>query len=66
MLLLEALKVTQAVLEPIPAWLKLPIAVTCYWLQSTEAKAKLQHLQALLLGMLREPLHAIINSPGRF
>ncbi|XP_076774099.1 single-strand DNA endonuclease ASTE1 isoform X2 [Arvicanthis niloticus] len=64
MLLLEALKVKQVVLESIPTFLKLPIAVTCYWLQSTEAKAKLHHLQALLLGMLREPLHAIVNSPG--
>ncbi|XP_029398944.1 protein asteroid homolog 1 isoform X3 [Mus pahari] len=64
MLLLEALKVKQVVLESIPTFLKLPIAVTCYWLQSTEVKAKLHHLQALLLGMLREPLHAIVNSPG--
>ncbi|XP_021027005.1 protein asteroid homolog 1 isoform X3 [Mus caroli] len=64
MLLLEALKVKQVVLESIPTLLKLPIAVTCYWLQSTEAKAKLHHLQALLLGMLREPFHAIVNSPG--
>nr|XP_048272879.1 protein asteroid homolog 1 isoform X2 [Myodes glareolus] len=64
MLLLEALKVKQVVLEAIPTLLKLPIAVTCYWLQSTEAKAKLHHLQALLLGMLMEPLHAIINCPG--
>ncbi|KAL1781842.1 asteroid-like 1 isoform X1 [Sigmodon hispidus] len=64
MLLLEALKVTQTVLEPIPALMKLPIAVTCYWLQTTETKAKLHHLQALLLGMLMEPLHAIINCPG--
>ena len=66
MLLLEALKVKQVVLEAIPTLLKLPIAVPCYWLQSTEAKAKLHHLQALLLGMLMEPLHAIINCPGRF
>ncbi|XP_036049411.1 protein asteroid homolog 1 isoform X2 [Onychomys torridus] len=64
MLLFEALKVKQVVLESIPALLQLPIAVTCYWLQSTEAKAKLHHLQALLLGMLMEPLHAIINCPG--
>ncbi|XP_059124489.1 protein asteroid homolog 1 isoform X1 [Peromyscus eremicus] len=64
MLLLEALKVKQVVLESIPALLQLPVAVTCYWLQSTEAKAKLHHLQALLLGMLMEPLHAIINCPG--
>ncbi|XP_055485458.1 protein asteroid homolog 1 isoform X2 [Psammomys obesus] len=65
MLLLEALKVTQAALEPIPTLLKLPVAVTCYWLQSTEAKAKLHHLQALLLGMLRAPLLAIVNSHGK-
>uniref|UniRef100_A0A8C6QF68 Asteroid homolog 1 n=1 Tax=Nannospalax galili TaxID=1026970 RepID=A0A8C6QF68_NANGA len=64
-LLLEALKVKQVVLESIPTFLKLPIAVSCYWLQHTEAKAKLYHLQALLLGMLMEPLHAIINSPGK-
>ncbi|XP_052574884.1 protein asteroid homolog 1 isoform X2 [Peromyscus californicus insignis] len=64
MLLLEALKVKQVVLESIPTLLQLPVAVTCYWLQSTEAKAKLHHLQALLLGMLMEPLHAIINCPG--
>uniref|UniRef100_A0A8C5UTX7 XPG N-terminal domain-containing protein n=1 Tax=Microcebus murinus TaxID=30608 RepID=A0A8C5UTX7_MICMU len=31
----------------------------------TEAKAKLHHLQALLLGMLIGPLHGIINSPGK-
>lgn len=65
-LLLETLKVKQAVLDPIPPSLKLPIAVSCYWLQHTEAKAKLHHLQALLLGMLMGPLHAIIHSPGRY
>ncbi|XP_058513093.1 protein asteroid homolog 1 isoform X2 [Ochotona princeps] len=63
-LLLETLKVKQTVLEPIPAALKLPIAVSCYWLQHSEAKVRLHHLQALLLGMLMGPLHAIINSPG--
>ncbi|XP_025871309.1 single-strand DNA endonuclease ASTE1 isoform X2 [Vulpes vulpes] len=63
-LLLETLKVKQTILEPIPSSLKLPISVSCYWLQHTEGKAKLHHLQALLLGMLMGPLHAIINSPG--
>ncbi|XP_075861500.1 single-strand DNA endonuclease ASTE1 [Microcebus murinus] len=63
-LLLETLKVKPTILEPIPTSLKLPVAVSCYWLQHTEAKAKLHHLQALLLGMLMGPLHAIINSPG--
>ncbi|KAJ8790776.1 hypothetical protein J1605_021204 [Eschrichtius robustus] len=62
-LLLETLKVKQSILDPIPAALKLPIAVSCYWVQHTEAKAKLHHLQALLLGMLMGPLHAMINSP---
>ncbi|XP_076986224.1 single-strand DNA endonuclease ASTE1 isoform X2 [Tamandua tetradactyla] len=65
MLLLETLKVKQTILDPIPTSLKLPVAVSCYWLQHTEAKAKLHHLQALLLGMLMGPLHAIINSPDK-
>lgn len=65
-LLLDTLKVKQTVLEPIPSSLKLPISVSCYWLQHTESKAKLHHLQALLLGMLMGPLHAIITSPGRY
>uniref|UniRef100_A0A8D0N3U0 XPG N-terminal domain-containing protein n=1 Tax=Sus scrofa TaxID=9823 RepID=A0A8D0N3U0_PIG len=63
MLLLETLKVKQAILDPIPPALKLPIAVSCYWVQHSEVKAKLQHLQALLLGMLLGPLHTMINSP---
>ncbi|XP_061050665.1 protein asteroid homolog 1 isoform X3 [Eubalaena glacialis] len=62
-LLLETLKVKQSILDPVPAALKLPIAVSCYWVQHTEAKAKLHHLQALLLGMLMGPLHAMISSP---
>lgn len=64
-LLLETLKVKQTILDTVPASLKLPIAVICYWLQHTEAKAKLHHLQALLLGMLMGPLHAMINSPDK-
>lgn len=65
-LLLETLKVKQTTLDPVPAALKLPIAVSCYWLQHMEVKAKLHHLQALLLGMLLGPLQAIVNSPGRY
>ncbi|XP_046956094.1 protein asteroid homolog 1 isoform X2 [Lynx rufus] len=64
-LLLETLKVKQTILEPIPSSLKLLVSVSCYWLQHTEAKAKLHHLQALLLGMLMGPLHVIINSPDK-
>ncbi|XP_012883585.1 PREDICTED: protein asteroid homolog 1 isoform X1 [Dipodomys ordii] len=64
-LLLETLKVNRTILEPIPAALKLPIAVSCYWLQHTETTAKLHHLQALLLGMLLGPLHTMVSSPGK-
>lgn len=65
-LLLDTLKVKRTILESIPSSLKLPISVSCYWLQHTESKAKLHHLQALLLGMLMGPLHAMITSPGRY
>ncbi|XP_007935600.1 protein asteroid homolog 1 [Orycteropus afer afer] len=64
MLLLETLKVKRTILDPIPTSLRLPIAVSCYWLQHAEAKAKLHHVQALLLGMLIGPLHAI-KSPDK-
>uniref|UniRef100_A0A8C5KL63 Asteroid homolog 1 n=1 Tax=Jaculus jaculus TaxID=51337 RepID=A0A8C5KL63_JACJA len=64
-LLFETLKVTPAVLETLPACLRLPAAVTCYWLQHAEAKIKLHHLQALLLGLLTGPLHALIHSAGK-
>ncbi|XP_032345331.1 protein asteroid homolog 1 isoform X2 [Camelus ferus] len=62
-LLLEALKVRPAVLDPVPASLKLPIAVSCYWLQQAEAKVRLHHLQALLLGMLLGPLRTVARGP---
>ncbi|KAK2510049.1 hypothetical protein MC885_001306 [Smutsia gigantea] len=64
-LLLETLKVKQCILDPIPDSLKLPIAISCYWLQHMEARAKLHHVQALLLGMLTGPLHAMIYSPEK-
>ncbi|XP_072507413.1 single-strand DNA endonuclease ASTE1 isoform X2 [Notamacropus eugenii] len=62
-LLLETLKVKEGVLDPIPASLKLPVAVTCFWLQSLEAKAKLYHVQALLMGMLCGQLHKMTSEP---
>lgn len=65
-LLLETLKVKQHILDPVPDTLKLPIAISCYWLQHMEARAKLHHVQALLLGMLTGPLHAMIYSSGRY
>ncbi|XP_070322862.1 single-strand DNA endonuclease ASTE1 isoform X2 [Odocoileus virginianus] len=63
MLLLETLKVKQSLLDPVPAALKLPVAVSCYWVQHAEATLKLHHLQALLLGMLLGPLRAMVSSP---
>ncbi|XP_043824458.1 protein asteroid homolog 1 [Dromiciops gliroides] len=62
-LLLETLKVKESILDPIPASLKLPIAVTCFWLQSLEAKAKLHHVQALLMGMLCGQLYKMTSEP---
>ncbi|XP_038598636.1 protein asteroid homolog 1 [Tachyglossus aculeatus] len=63
MLLLETLNVKHRILEPVPSSLQLPIAVTCYWLQNSEPRANLHHLQALLLGMLCGQLHEIISNP---
>ncbi|XP_068944487.1 single-strand DNA endonuclease ASTE1 [Petaurus breviceps papuanus] len=62
-LLLETLKVKEDILDPIPASLKLPVAITCFWLQSLEAKAKLCHVQALLMAMLRGQLHKMTGEP---
>lgn len=65
-LLLETLRVKGTALEPVPAVLKLPVAVTSYWLQHPEVKAQPHHLQALLLGMLQGSLQATLDSPGRW
>ncbi|XP_027727967.1 protein asteroid homolog 1 isoform X2 [Vombatus ursinus] len=62
-LLLETLKVKEGVLDPLPASWKLPVAVTCFWLQSLEAKATLHHVQALLMGMLCGQLHKMTREP---
>lgn len=64
-LLTATLKVRPSTLDPLPALLKLPVAVSCYWLQCSEAKVKIQHLQALLLGMLVGPLEAMVHNPER-
>ncbi|XP_075403329.1 single-strand DNA endonuclease ASTE1 isoform X2 [Tenrec ecaudatus] len=63
LLLLETLKVKRTTLDPVPDSLRLPVAVSCYWLQHPEVQAKLLHVEALLLGMLVGPLHAMIDSP---
>ncbi|XP_001379832.1 protein asteroid homolog 1 [Monodelphis domestica] len=62
-LLLETLKVKEGVLDPIPSSLKLPVAVTCFWLQSLQSRAKLNHVQALLVGMLCGQLHKMTSEP---
>ncbi|XP_048190869.1 protein asteroid homolog 1 isoform X2 [Perognathus longimembris pacificus] len=64
-LLLETLGVNRTLLEPIPAALQLPVAVSCYWLQHAEPRAELHHLQALLLAILTGPLGAMARNPGK-
>ncbi|KAM6910511.1 single-strand DNA endonuclease ASTE1-like [Xenentodon cancila] len=49
--LLEALGVTEDTLSLLPAQLKLPVAVTCFWLQRAEPPPDLLLVKALLLGM---------------
>ncbi|XP_015259750.1 PREDICTED: protein asteroid homolog 1-like, partial [Cyprinodon variegatus] len=49
--LLEALEVTEESLSRLPPELKLPAAVTCYWLQKAQPTPDRTMLKALLLGM---------------
>uniref|UniRef100_A0A8C8VI03 Asteroid homolog 1 n=1 Tax=Pelusios castaneus TaxID=367368 RepID=A0A8C8VI03_9SAUR len=56
-LLLETLRVKTSILQTIPSYLWVPVAVTCYWTRYSEPKVKLHHLQALLLGMVFGELH---------
>nr|XP_056712986.1 protein asteroid homolog 1 [Euleptes europaea] len=63
LLLLEALGVTAGVLEGVPAPLQLPVAVTCFWIRNSEPKVKLQHMKALLLGIVFGELHKILKNP---
>ncbi|XP_056286352.1 protein asteroid homolog 1-like [Pseudoliparis swirei] len=49
--LLEALQVTEASLSRLPPQLRLPVAVTCYWLQSAAPPPEEEVLEALLLGL---------------
>ncbi|NXY18849.1 ASTE1 protein, partial [Atrichornis clamosus] len=63
MLLLETLGVKMSFLEPIPGHLKLPIAVTCYWLRCSEPKVKLNQLKALLLMIVSGELQRITDHP---
>nr|XP_008110971.1 PREDICTED: protein asteroid homolog 1 [Anolis carolinensis] len=60
--LLETLGVTENILEAVPCHLQLPVAVTCYWIQHAEPKVKLQHMKALLLGVVFGELDKIVHS----
>ena len=48
-LILQALKVTEASLSDLPPQLRLPVAVTCFWLQSAQPAPEETLLEALLL-----------------
>uniref|UniRef100_A0A7N8YDW8 Asteroid homolog 1a n=1 Tax=Mastacembelus armatus TaxID=205130 RepID=A0A7N8YDW8_9TELE len=52
--LLEALGVTEASLIHLPPQLRLPVAVTCYWLQRAQPPPAQTLLKALLLGLSNE------------
>ncbi|XP_059195036.1 protein asteroid homolog 1-like [Centropristis striata] len=47
----EALGVTEASLRDLPPWLRLPVAVTCYWLRTAQPPPDEVLLKALLLGL---------------
>ncbi|KAL3063506.1 hypothetical protein OYC64_003136 [Pagothenia borchgrevinki] len=49
--LLEALGVPEAYLAPVPPPLRLPVCVTCFWLQRAQPPADEEVLKALLLGL---------------
>ena len=49
--LLETLGVEEETLEGVPAHLRLPVAVTCYWLRRTSPEPTL--LKALLMVMVQ-------------
>ncbi|XP_021475946.2 protein asteroid homolog 1 [Oncorhynchus mykiss] len=49
---LETLGVSQSTLSGVPPHLRLPVAVTCYWLRHAHSPPELPVLQALLLGLV--------------
>ncbi|XP_034409496.1 protein asteroid homolog 1-like [Cyclopterus lumpus] len=53
--LLEALQVTEDSLSCLPPQLRLPVAVTCYWLQRAQPPPEKELLDALLLGLSTGP-----------
>ncbi|KAJ3597307.1 hypothetical protein NHX12_000835, partial [Muraenolepis orangiensis] len=52
---LESLGVNQETMEGLPPHLRLPVAVTCYWLR--RAKPDLKLLKALLMVMIQGDLN---------
>ncbi|KAG7469848.1 hypothetical protein MATL_G00133220 [Megalops atlanticus] len=50
--LLDTLGVKPSALKTVPCHLSLPVCVTCYWLTHAQSTPDLQHLQALLLGLV--------------
>ncbi|XP_006883384.1 PREDICTED: protein asteroid homolog 1 [Elephantulus edwardii] len=63
-LLLEALQVNRSILDAVPPALRLPVAVSCFWVQQVEVRVTLVQAQALLMGMLMGPLHIMVDSKG--
>ncbi|KAM6450851.1 single-strand DNA endonuclease ASTE1 [Liasis olivaceus] len=63
LLLWETLGVTASILEPVPCLLQLPMAVTCYWIRCSEPKVTLQHIKALLLGIIFGELDKMLHIP---
>ncbi|XP_062425397.1 protein asteroid homolog 1 isoform X2 [Rhea pennata] len=63
MLLLETLGVKMSILESVPSHLQLPVAVTCYWIRSSEPKVKLHQLKALLLMLIFGEWHSTTDDP---
>ncbi|KAJ8371478.1 hypothetical protein AAFF_G00307960 [Aldrovandia affinis] len=60
--LLDTLGVKESVLPLVPCHLGLPVCVTCYWLTHAQPTPDLQHLHALLLGLVHGELERL--KPG--
>ena len=54
---LETLGVKEETLEGVPAPLRLPVAVTCYWLRMASPEPDLMLLKALLMVMVQGELN---------
>ena len=60
---LETLGVEEETLEGVPAHLRLPVAVTCYWLRRASPEPTL--LKALLMVMVQGDLNRRTGATGR-